>query len=79
MFLSEFYIAHEAHHNCSGKDCPICRVILICQTFLHTLIGGLLHIAISTSLFRKPRSFVLKNRTAYYIQTLVSLKMKISS
>ena len=27
LAVSSAYIAHEAGHDCSGEDCPICRVI----------------------------------------------------
>jgi hypothetical protein len=77
--LSELFIAHETHHECSGQECPVCRILVMCHTFLNTLAGGTLLIALSAAFFRVPRSFILRNRTDYYIQTLVTLKIKISS
>lgn len=29
--LSLFFIVHEASHDCSGEDCPICEQIAICE------------------------------------------------
>ncbi|MCR5217436.1 hypothetical protein [Treponema sp.] len=39
IFISSsiFYGIHEAHHDCSGKDCHICHVIQICQQNIRLL------------------------------------------
>ena len=34
IFTAVFYIASEADHDCTGKDCPICQVIHAAQGIL---------------------------------------------
>ena len=30
FFMSLLFVIHEAHHNCTGEDCPICARIEAC-------------------------------------------------
>jgi hypothetical protein len=39
VFSSELFIVTHIHHNCSGKDCPICAEIQLAEALVHT-IGG---------------------------------------
>ncbi|MCR5770466.1 MAG: hypothetical protein K6G87_04435 [Butyrivibrio sp.] len=41
MLFSAFYISYEAHHDCTGEDCPICAQIQMCENTLHKIGGGL--------------------------------------
>ena len=37
LAVSSAYIVHEAGHDCSGHDCPICRIITDSVNLLRTL------------------------------------------
>lgn len=37
MLFSAFYIAVEAHHDCTGEDCPVCTLICLCRNTLKNL------------------------------------------
>ena len=60
LSVSVFYIAHEAHHDCCGEDCPICRTIAMTTALMQALClitAALLvwsALAASRSAFRKP-------------------------
>ncbi len=41
MLFSAFYIIAEAHHDCCGKDCPICVCIHQCERTLQQLGSGI--------------------------------------
>ncbi len=37
LAVSSAFIAHEAGHDCSGHDCPICQMIAVNVNLLRTL------------------------------------------
>ncbi len=37
LAVSSAYIAHEAGHDCSGEDCPICQMIAVNVNLLRTI------------------------------------------
>ncbi len=37
LAVSSAFIAHEAGHDCSGDDCPICRMIAVSVNLLRAL------------------------------------------
>ena len=40
MFFSAFYIAAEAHHHCTGENCPVCVRIQQCEKQIRQLGSG---------------------------------------
>ena len=34
VLFSVFFIAHEAHHDCTGEDCPVCAASRLCERIL---------------------------------------------
>ncbi len=40
VLLSVFFIAHEADHECTGEDCPVCALIQISENNLRQLGSG---------------------------------------
>ena len=34
---SVFFILHEADHDCSGENCPICAMAAVCRSFISAL------------------------------------------
>ena len=44
--FSIFFIAHEADHDCTGENCPICEQIVICEKTLEELGSGIITIII---------------------------------
>ena len=40
LLFSAFFIAMEAGHDCTGGDCPICELILLCESTLRKLGGA---------------------------------------
>ncbi len=40
VFLSVFFIAHEADHDCTGDDCPVCALIQMCENNIRQLGNG---------------------------------------
>ena len=79
MAFSVFFLVAEAHHHCTGADCPICAEMRICANLLHsaalfvsgTAILAALCFFISLLLFTYDAG-----RSPY---TLVSLKVKLSN
>lgn len=40
LLLDTGFVAHEQHHHCTGSDCPICKMLAICEQTLHQIGGG---------------------------------------
>ncbi len=40
IFASVFFIAHEADHDCTGEDCPVCALIMQCENNLKQIGSG---------------------------------------
>lgn len=40
LLTSVFFIAHEADHDCTGEDCPVCALIQIAESNLRQLGTG---------------------------------------
>ena len=40
VLFSSFYVAAEAHHDCTGEDCPVCACIRLCDNTLHQIGDG---------------------------------------
>ena len=52
LAVSSAFIAHEAGHDCTGDDCPICQMVSVSETLLRT-IG--LAVLMLLALFALPR------------------------
>ena len=37
LFVSSAFLIHEADHDCSGEDCPICRTIALTTALMRTI------------------------------------------
>lgn len=48
LAVSTAFLVHEADHDCSGEDCPVCRMIAVSINLLHAL--GLAVIAFLSAL-----------------------------
>ena len=40
LLLDTGFVAHVQHHHCPGSDCPICKMLAICEQTLHQIGGG---------------------------------------
>ena len=78
ILLSSFYIVEEAHHDCTGQNCPICHEIQLCIQMLNTACGAVVIAAVTLlTVFKTSRmraSMGLNDRRA----KLVTLKVKLS-
>lgn len=76
---SLFYIAHEAHHECSGEDCPICYVIFTAKQNIKLLAFGLAAIAASRSIKNLPlQNIVVYSKSVPNPNTLVIQKIRLN-
>ncbi len=77
LMTSLFVIIHEAGHDCSGENCPVCAVIAVCQNTLKTLGGIVGAAALAFACFSFTASVIAFFRTISYNVTPVSLKVKL--
>ena len=77
LFASLYFVLHEAHHDCEGDDCPVCRLIAICRNTLRSFALALSLLCAYLSSLRvscAAGSSSYKRETA---ETPVSLKVKL--
>ena len=77
--FSVLYIAIESHHDCIGEDCPICQCIIVCENILKKLSTDLFVMSVSVAFVFASKISIIKNLKLIPIQTLVSLKVKLSN
>jgi hypothetical protein len=79
LAVSAAFIIHEADHDCSGEDCPVCRLIAVNFNLLHIL--GLAAIAFLSFFFLLSRRLACGRRDRYncfFSGTLVSWKVRLN-
>ncbi len=79
LFASSAYIIHEANHDCTGEDCPVCQMIAVNLSVLRlSVIAGLASTAIR-ALLNLFRSHQRAERSDFpFFGTLVSLKIRLN-
>ncbi len=50
LLVSTYFIAHEADHECTGEDCPVCALIQMSENSLRQLGSGTPAAAVASSL-----------------------------
>ena len=79
LSVSTAFIIHEADHDCTGEDCPICRNIainirLLCTAGLAALILLVFHLLPVVN-----GTYGRRNRYAYFCpETLVRWKIRLN-
>lgn len=75
--FSMIYIAHEANHECTGTDCPICTCIQQCENNLKQLGTGLaaLQTAVAALVLCVLSIFLFEKLIP--VHTLVSRKVRL--
>ncbi len=77
LMTSLFVIAHEADHDCTGENCPVCAVIAFCRNTLKTLGDALIAAAVVFGCFCLAGSVTAFSRAEIYSETPISLKVKL--
>ncbi len=79
MLVSALYMAEEAHHECTGEDCPICECLHLCEGIMYETEAaeGLLIAAAVTVLI----AFISRTGAGYILlyDTPVSEKVRMDS
>lgn len=79
LSVSAAFIAHEADHDCSGENCPVCLAIALNIRLLR-MIG--LAALVLLSLFFLPNGTSVRNRgdryTHFSLRTLVTWKVRLN-
>ena len=69
LFVSSAFLIHEADHDCSGEDCPICRTIALTTALMRTIclaaamwLFGSVPPSCPPAMFRNPSAFIQRAR-----------------
>ncbi len=77
LFASLYFVLHEAHHDCEGEDCPVCRLIAICRNTLRTFAVALLLLFALLGFHRIASTARSARDNAKSALTPVSLKVRL--
>ena len=79
MLFSAVFLVVEAHHDCTGKHCPTCYQMEVCESVLKTLTNVVPMVVAITVLIQ----YFLLSTSAFNIskqeESLVTLKVKLSN
>lgn len=78
LIVSSAYVAHEAGHNCSGDDCPICQMIAVSTNLLRII--GLAVLLLALFMMHQERSARQEQQGSILpvSGTLVSWKIRLN-
>ena len=78
VMFSAFLIVHEADHDCSGDDCPVCMLIQLCEDNIRQLGSGAPVSAAGVLVFL---TLTMPVFTAFSVRipTLVSRKIRLNN
>ncbi len=77
-FCSTVYIVHEMHHNCQGKDCPVCAAVAECESALRQFSQDALFCAVDTVFLTAVLAFACAFRVFIAKKTLVLQKVRLN-
>ena len=79
LLASSAYIIHEANHDCTGEDCPVCQMIAVNLSVLRLSFIAVLALTAIRALPDLFRSLRKAERSAFpFFGTLVSLKIRLN-
>ncbi len=77
--FSTLFISHAAGHDCSGHDCPVCALVVVCESNLRLIGSGYAPapsaMVAAVILFAAPAARAVRHRTH---ATPVSLKVRLN-
>ena len=79
VLFSVFYVVVENNHDCSGENCPICYQINMCESTIKSISAGSAAPAVVAAAFVILLLMSLIENETNLNETLVSLKVKLSS
>ena len=77
--LSQLHFVAEADHDCSGEDCPICKLILFAEQILKSFCIASISVVLIGLCAHYRRKKETIRRFIENIITLITLRVKISA
>ena len=79
LFVSTYFIAYEADHECTGDDCPVCALIQMSENILRQLGSGVPAAAAASSLFILILMMQICTSESIILPTPVSKKIRLNN
>lgn len=77
LVASFYFILHEADHDCTGEDCPVCALVAVCRNTLKTFFAAIV-LAVASLAARRSGSTVFSSSSRENCgKTPVVLKVKL--
>ncbi len=78
VLFSNFYVAHEFQHDCTGEDCPICQYIAECEAFVNQISTGVVFVCTALIAFLAiSKTYTFVTRVGVF-STLVDQKVRLN-
>ncbi len=77
--LSQLHFVAEADHDCSGEDCPVCKLILFAEQILKSFCFSISEIVLVGLCVHYVRKNDKINSFVENIITLITLRVKLSA
>lgn len=79
LFVSSAFIMHEAGHDCTGEDCPICRMVAVNVNLLRAFGLAVLVLPAPAVILRDGSAYRVQHRLCLSASdTLVSWKIRLN-
>lgn len=79
LLASSAYMIHEANHDCTGEDCPVCQMIAVNLSVLRLSVIAVLVLRAVWALLNLFRLHHKTEHSAFpFFGTLVSLKIRLN-
>ena len=79
LFVSTYFIAYEADHECTGEDCPVCALIQMSENSLRQLGSGAPAATAASSLFVLILVMQICTSDSITLSTPVSRKTRLNN
>lgn len=79
LFVSSAFILHEAGHDCTGEDCPVCQLIAVNLSLLRLSGLAVLLLLVIAALLKLFHSHAEATQICFpFSETLVSWKVRLN-
>lgn len=77
MLYSVFFLANNAHHDCTGENCPICEQLQVAENIVNKLSTAVISIGAAIFLCVSTQAVSSKYRYIFVEDSPIRLKVKM--
>ena len=78
LFLSDFFIAENIHHQCTGESCPVCAEIQHAESLIHQIGSAIICFASVVCIVAGSIAMIPSFYQFFQRKTLISYKVRLN-